>query len=94
MQGGEYHASPSVGLQAPLVVLVLVSLTDDSGAEEEEEVGGVLSTGLACTTAGAGGVEDTPWDVRTVEGASGTVGADVAEAGGRSCNFPAWPAQE
>ena len=94
MQGGEYHASPLVGLQAPLVALVVVvSLPDDSGAEEEE-AGGVSSTGLACTTAGAGEVEETAWDVMTGEEASRTAGADVTWAGGRSFAFPASAAQE
>lgn len=63
VQGGEYHASPSVGLQSPLVVLV-VSLPEESGVEEGEEAGGEL-TELAITIAGAGGVEDTAGGVMT-----------------------------
>lgn len=93
MQGGEYHASPSVGLQAPLVVPVVVSLPEDLGAEEEEEAGGE-STGLACMTTGAGGVEETTGDVMTGEGASGAAAALVIGNEGRSCSFPASPAQE
>lgn len=60
VHGDEYHASPLVGLQVPLVLVVLVSLVslpDDSGAEEEEEAG-IVSTGLGCRIA-TGGVEET-----------------------------------
>lgn len=85
MQGGEYHASPSVGLQAPLV------LPEDLGAEEDEEAGGE-STGLACM--GAGGVEEMTGDVMTGEGASGATAALVIGNEGRSCSCPASPAQE
>lgn len=65
-------------------MLVLVSLPEGSGAEEEEEeeIGGV-STGLACTTAGAGGVEETAGDVMTGEGASGAAAAVVVGVAGR-----------
>ena len=91
MHGGEYHASPLVGLQVPLVVLV--SLPDDSGAEEDE-AGGVSTTELACTTAGAGGVEETAWDVMTGGEASRTAGADVTGTEGRSWKLPSSPAQE
>lgn len=87
MQGGEYHASPSVGLQAPLV------LPEDLGAEEEDEAGGE-STGLACMTTGAGGVEETTGDAMTGEGASGAAAALVIGNEGRSCSCPASPAQE
>ena len=68
VQGGEDHESPSVGLQAPLVV----PLPDDPAAGEEEA--GVESTGLACTTAAADGVEETAGDVMDGEGVcEGTV---------------------
>lgn len=67
MQGGEYHASPPVGLQAPVV-----SLPDETGAEDGEETG-VVSTVLACTTA------RTAEDVMTGEGASGAAAAVVIE---------------
>ena len=83
VQGGEYQASPPVGLQAPLLVLLVVSLPEDSGVEEEEEIGGV-STGLACTTAGTGGVDETAGDVMTGEGASGAAAAVVVGVAGRS----------
>ncbi len=82
MQGGEYHASPPVGLQAPVVSLVVVSLPVDSGAGAEEETG-AGSTGLACTTAGAGWVEETAEDVMTGEGASGAAAAVVKGTAGR-----------
>lgn len=92
VQGGEYHASPPVGLQAPVVSLV-VSLPEDSVAGEEEEAGG-LSTGLAGTTTGAGGVEETAGDVMVGEGASGAAAAVVNGAAGPSWFFPASPGQE
>ncbi len=77
VQGGEYHASPSVGLQAPLVVLVVVSsLPEDSGAEEDEEAGGE-STGVACTTSG---VEETAGGEST--GVACTTSAVEETAGG------------
>ena len=66
----------------------MVSLPEDSGAEEEEETGGA-STGLVCTTAGTGEVEETAADVMTGEGISGA--AAVVEIGAtvRSCCIPA-----
>ena len=69
VQGGEYHASPSVGLQAPLVVLLVVSsLPEGSGAAGEEEAGDE-SIGVICATAGAGDVEETAGEVMTGGGA-------------------------
>lgn len=63
MQGGEYHASPSVGLQAPLAVPLLVpSLPEDWGTAEDEDAGGE-STGVVCTTAGMDGVVETAEEV-------------------------------
>ena len=49
MQGGEDHASPPVGLQAPVVVLPVLPF---SGTEEDDEAGGE-STGVATTAAAA-----------------------------------------
>lgn len=69
VQGGEYHASPSVGLQAPLVVLLVVSsLPEDSGTAEDEEAGGE-STGEACTTAGVDWVVEAAEEVMIGEAA-------------------------
>ena len=42
MQGGEDHASPPVGLQAPVVELPVFS-----GTEEEDEAGGESTTAAA-----------------------------------------------
>lgn len=100
VQGGEYQASPPVGLQAPLEVLVVVSLVEGSGAEEEEEeeeeeAGGV-SIGLAWTIAGADGVEETAWGVMIGAGAWETAAVVVIGAAGCSFSycFPSSPAQE
>lgn len=95
MQGGEYHASPPVGLQALLVaLLVVVSLFEGSGADEEEETGDV-PTGLSCATNGAGEAEETAEDVMTGEEVSAAAAVVVIGAAGRcSCCFPASPAQE
>lgn len=90
VQGGEYHASPSVGLQAPVAVLVVSLLPDDSGAEEEDEVGGA-STGLACTTTEADGVEEMGWDVMTGDGTWASAPAVVVAAAWRE---PTPPVQE
>ena len=68
VHGGEYQASPPVGLQAPLEVLVVGALVEGSGAEDEEEeevVGEGVSIGLASTIAGADGVEETAGGVMT-----------------------------
>lgn len=81
MQGGEDHMGPPVGLQAPLVVLLVVSLPEGPGTEEEE-VGGE-STGLGCTT-----VEDV-----VTEGASGAAAAVAVGTTGRSRRSPVSPAQ-
>ena len=67
MQGGESHASPPVGLQAPVLVLpVLSPLPEDAGTEEDDEGGGE-STGEACTT--AAWVEEAVGIVLTGDGA-------------------------
>ena len=60
MQGGEDHASPPVGLQAPVVVL-----PELSGVEEDDEAGGE-STGVATTAAAA---EETAGVVTIGDGA-------------------------
>ena len=70
VQGGEYHASPPVGLQVPLVVLV-VSLPEDAGAAEEEERGGEST-----------GVEETAADVMTGEGDTAAAAAVVVGTAG------------
>ena len=49
MQGGEDHASPSVGLQAPVVVLPVLS-----GTEEDDEAGGESTTTAAAVEETAG----------------------------------------
>lgn len=84
VQGGEYQASPPVGLQAPLEVLVVVSLVEGSGAEdeEEEEAGGV-SIGLAWTIAGADGVEETAGAMMTGAGAWEAAAVVIRGAAGR-----------
>ena len=64
MQGGEDHASPSVGLQAPVVVLPVLS-----GTAEDDEAGDE-STGVATTAAAATeGVEETAGVVTIGDGA-------------------------
>ena len=69
MQGGDNHASPLVGLQAPADVLLVVSpLPEDSGIEEDEEAGGELAV-VASTAAGGGWVVETAGGVTTGEGA-------------------------
>ena len=70
VQGGEYHASPPVGLQAPVVSLVVVSLPEETEAEDVEEAG-VVSIVLAGTTAGMAE------DVMDGEEASGAAAAVV-----------------
>ena len=95
MQGGEYHAAPPVGLQAPLVasflvaslkvLLMVVSLLEDSGAEEEEA--GVASTRVACKIEVAGGAEETAMDVMTGDRVSGAAVTVVTRAAGLSYCF-------
>ena len=69
MQGGDNHASPSVGLQAPVEVLLVVSpLPEDSGTEEDEEAGEELAV-VGSTIVGGGWVVETAGEVTTGEGA-------------------------
>ena len=69
VQGGDNHASPPVGLQAPVEVLLVVSpLPEDSGTEEDEEAGVELAV-VASTPAGGGWVVETAGGVTTGEGA-------------------------
>ena len=84
MQGGEYQASPPVGLQAPVVSLVVVLLLVEGSVPGEVEDAGGLSTGLGNTTTGAGGVEETAAGVMIGAGASGAAAAVVTGAAGAS----------
>lgn len=59
MQGGEDHASPPVGLQAPVLVLPVLS-----GTEEDDEAGGESTTAAA--------VEETAGVVTIGDGAGVT----------------------